>query len=153
VSVTTSFSRHPGVCEGNRLQTTAGAIVYLPDNEWSDVESEAAQVEPCTQENILLGFLKGSDIIILDAQYDRDEYDAHKGWGHGCVDDVVRLALLAEVKHLFLFHHDPEHSDEFVRKLVERARDMVRVAGSSLRVDAAREGERVILKAAEAVTT
>jgi hypothetical protein len=51
------------------------------------------------------------------------------------------------VKHLFLFHHDPEHSDNFVRSLVERARDMVALAGSALRVDAAREGERVILRA------
>src|SRR3954462_12815431 len=32
VYVTTCFSKHPGVCVGYRLHTTAGSIVYLPDN-------------------------------------------------------------------------------------------------------------------------
>jgi phosphoribosyl 1,2-cyclic phosphodiesterase len=150
VYVTTCFSKHPGVCVGYRLHTAAGSIVYLPDNEWSDAETEASQVEPCTQENVLLDFIRGADVVILDAQYDRDEYDTHKGWGHGCVDEVVRLAQMGDVKRLFLFHHDPEHNDEFVHKLVEKARELARAGGTPLQVDAAREGERIVLKAPKA---
>ena len=43
-------------------------------------------------------FLRGTDVLIMDTQFDTEEYQRHIGWGHGCVDDVVALALEAEVK-------------------------------------------------------
>ncbi len=147
--VTSCFSKHPGVCVGYRLHTSAGSIVYLPDNEWSSAEGEAAkECEPCTQENTLLEFIRGTDVLILDAQYDQDEYSSHKGWGHGCVDDVVRLAQTGDVKRLYLFHHDPEHDDAFLTQLVEHARELVKESGGKVQIEAAREGEKVILRRA-----
>ena len=94
----------------------------------------------------MVRFIQGVDVLVIDAQYDRHEYDAHKGWGHGCVDDVVRLAISANVKRLFLFHHDPAHDDETIAALVVHARKLVRADGSTLRVDAAREGDEIILE-------
>jgi ribonuclease BN (tRNA processing enzyme) len=91
--------------------------------------------------------LRGTDVLILDSQYDRDEYKKHIGWGHGCVDDAVALATRAEVKKLFLFHHDPDHSDEKVFTMVEDARSLVAQSGVKLQVDAAREGVVVELAA------
>jgi len=52
------------------------------------------------------------------------------------------------VKQLYLFHHDPAHDDAYVANMLEHARDVTRKVGSSLRVEAAREGEKVILAAA-----
>ncbi len=60
----------------------------------------------------MIKFLSGTDVLILDSQYDAVEYERHAGWGHGCVDDSVALALAAKVKRLCLFHHDPERSDK-----------------------------------------
>jgi phosphoribosyl 1,2-cyclic phosphodiesterase/ActR/RegA family two-component response regulator len=146
VRVASCFSKHPGVCVGFRLYTSGGSIVYLPDNEWSDLESTAAQeAEPCTHENILLEFLRDADVVIMDAQYDRAEYESHKGWGHGCVDDVVRLAQLARAKHLFLFHHDPEHDDAYVDGMVKSARQQAAAGSWPLKIDGAREGAVVVL--------
>mgnify|MGYP000547084070 CR=1 FL=1 len=34
--------------------------------------------------------------LIFDAQYDAAEYNAHVGWGHGCVDDGVAVAMEPE---------------------------------------------------------
>ena len=86
----------------------------------------------------ILEFLRGTDILIMDTQYDRDEYRTFKGWGHGCLDAVVALALQAEVKRLFLFHHDPDHDDAMMDKIkcaAETARPGTIVATEGLKVD------------------
>ncbi len=146
VRIEACFSNHPGVCVGFRLFTSGGSIVYLPDNEWSQNESAtAAGVVPCTLEKNLVEFIRGADVLIVDSQYDRDEYKRHVGWGHGCSDDVVHLAMQAGVKQLFLFHHDPAHSDTDVAKMLKEAQELARNAGSSLEVSAAREGESITL--------
>lgn len=148
VRVEACFSKHPGVCVGYRLFTSGGSIAYVPDNEWSAEEANALRDgSPCTPESNLLAFVRDADVLIIDAQYNWEEYKKHVGWGHGCVDDVVRLALAANVKRLYLFHHDPGHDDAFVDGMVRRAQELVRQAGSTLPVEGAREGARVSLMA------
>ncbi len=147
VRVETCFSNHPGVCVGYRLFTSGGSIVYIPDNEWSqDSEATAKGIVPCTLEKSLVEFIRDCDVLVIDSQYDKDEYQQHVGWGHGCVDDVVQLAIHGKVKQLYLFHHDPAHDDRFVSNMLMHARDLVKKAGSNLRVEAAREGEGVVLE-------
>jgi ribonuclease BN (tRNA processing enzyme) len=80
------------------------------------------------------------DLLILDSQYDSKEYQQHLGWGHGCVDDSVALALQAGVTQLCLFHHDPDHDDKRIDGLVKHARRLVAKQKAKLRVDAACEG-------------
>ena len=148
VRVEACFSNHPGVCVGYRLFTSAGSVVYLPDNESvhePGSESNGTDALPRTIEQRLATFVKDADVLICDAQYTRGEYAAHLGWGHGCVDDVVRFAIAGNVKRLFLFHHDPAHDDAFVTGMVAQARDLAAKAGSRLRVDGARESEEIVL--------
>ena len=95
-----------------------------------------------------MDFIHNADVLIIDSQYDMEEYQARAGWGHGCVDDVVALALNANVKRLFLFHHDPAHDDAKIDSMVHWARQFVAALGESLPVSAAREGEEVVLQAA-----
>ena len=76
---------------------------------------------------------------LTDAQYTATEYAQHVGWGHGCVDDVVRFAIAGGVKRLFLFHHDPEHDDRMISSMLMHARELATKLGSSIRVEAARE--------------
>ncbi len=148
VRVEACFSNHPGVCVGYRLFTSGGSIVYVPDNESSlDSSAPAKGIVPCTLEKSLVEFIRDADVLIIDSQYDRKEYQAHVGWGHGCVDDVVHLAIQGRVKQLFLFHHDPAHDDQRIGKMLAYARDIAEKAGSKLRIDAAREGDGVVLEA------
>ena len=105
----------------------------------------SADALPRTIEQRLATFVKDADVLICDAQYTRGEYAAHVGWGHGCVDDVVRFAIAGSVKQLFLFHHEPSHDDAFVAGMLAQARDLAAKAGSSLRVEAAREAEEITL--------
>jgi ribonuclease BN (tRNA processing enzyme) len=95
----------------------------------------------------MIEFLRGSDLAIMDTQYDAEEYKEHTGWGHGCLDDVVALALEAEVRTLFLFHHDPDHDDAKVSQMLAHAREIVAARNGKLHVEAAREGVTVELPA------
>ena len=93
-------------------------------------------------------FIRDVEVLIIDAQYDAAEYEKHIGWGHGCLDDAVALALRANVKHLFLFHHDPESDDAKVSQMVAQARQLVAAQSRSMPVEAAREGLEFVLETA-----
>lgn len=57
---------------------------------------------------------RDADLLIHDAQYTADELKQKKGWGHSSWAQAVQVAEQAGVKKLALFHHDPEHDDDFI---------------------------------------
>jgi phosphoribosyl 1,2-cyclic phosphodiesterase/ActR/RegA family two-component response regulator len=154
VRVQAMFVNHPGICVGYRLHTSAGDVVFVPDNEpfhrlrqkpgsegGPEMTRFAAQ-----QDEKLENFIRNADILIMDAQYDGEEYEQRVGWGHACVDDAAAMAARAGVKQLFLFHHDPGHDDERISRMLARARDIAFEAHSAIHIEAAREGLEVPLK-------
>jgi hypothetical protein len=143
------------------LHTSAGVIAYLPDNEpfqrykyHADPKAQAGSTEILEfarrMDQKLMDFIHDAEVLVIDAQYDATEYQTRVGWGHGCVDDVVALALNANVKRLFLFHHDPAHDDAKLDGMVDWARQFVAALGEGMPVEAAREGSEVLLKASRA---
>lgn len=157
IPVEAAFVNHPGITVGYRLNTSNGIVAYLPDNEpYQRYKYHAGEQPPDTAEVVeyarrqderIINFVQDADVLILDAQYDAEEYQTRIGWGHGCVDDVVALALRARAKRLFLFHHDPSHDDEKMSKMVAWAREFVAALGEDLVVEASREGLELVLKA------
>jgi phosphoribosyl 1,2-cyclic phosphodiesterase len=154
VQVRARFVNHPGVCAGYRLSTSAGSIAFLPDHEpyrflhlarTNDMSPQQEEKVAKKERLGLVEFLRGSDILILDAQYTDAEYESHIGWGHGSVSSAVSMALDAEVRRLLLFHHDPGHDDARVDAMVDDARRLIRESGKELEVDGAREGDELIL--------
>ena len=159
VRVRAWFANHPGICVGYRLFTAEGSVAFFPDNEPHCRYDSNGQVRPTrkdasleyarAQEGKMIEFIRGVDVLIMDAQYDRAEHEDHIGWGHGCVDDVVALAIKAGVKKLFLFHHDPDHDDAKIDTMLAHARNLVAEQKSTLLVEAAMEGAVVELARAE----
>jgi len=156
VRVEAWFANHPGICVGYRLITPDGSLAFFPDNEpryrhTGNTSSgrlagngevlKFAQAE----ERKVVEFLRGTDVLVLDAQYDAEEYKAHIGWGHGCVDDAVALAIKAGARKLVLFHHDPDHDDTKIDLMVAHGRRLAAEAKSSLYIVGAREGEVIKL--------
>ena len=160
VKVTAAFMNHPGICVGYRLETSGGSIAFIPDNEphsrlrmapvTDSTQSHEVLAYAQKQDEKLIEFIRDCDVVIMDSQYDGVEYKSHIGWGHTCVDDAVALAVIANVKKLFLFHHDPDHDDAKVESMEEWARELAAIHGSNLQVDAAREGVKVVLNRATA---
>ncbi|HEV2320630.1 MAG TPA: MBL fold metallo-hydrolase, partial [Verrucomicrobiae bacterium] len=134
LSIRTLRANHPGNCVGYRLLAPDCLITFFPDTEprpGKDVE--------------MIDFVRDSDALILDSQYTAAEYKQHVGWGHGCVDDSVALAIAANVKNLYLFHHDPDRDDKHLDDLLKHARGIVTARKSKLKVDAAREAMSIEL--------
>ena len=159
VKVRSKFANHPGICAGYRLFTTGGSIAFFPDNEPYELlkvhlaERDATSLEEArefaqAERAKLVEFLDRADVLLIDAQYTDEEYEQHIGWGHGSLSRVVSLALDAHVRRLILFHHDPNHDDDKIDEMLQRARLLVVESGKPMEVEAAREGAEIWLTAA-----
>ena len=126
-------TNHPGGCLGYSFHTTKGKVVFLSDHETDGPD-----------ENVILEFIQDAYILIADTQYTDAEFASRRGWGHGCSSSVISLALRADIKNLYLTHHDPSHTDHFMDGMLAEARSMV-PASSPLKVFAAIEREKVLL--------
>jgi len=71
----------------------------------------------------LVAFARGADYLIYDATYMQAEYETlRKGWGHSTWYAAVQVAQKAEARHLILFHHHPEHTDDQLDEMERIAR-------------------------------
>jgi phosphoribosyl 1,2-cyclic phosphodiesterase len=104
--VTPIAANHPGGATGYRIEHADRSIVYLTDNELEPPYGKVTSFES------FVHFCSQADVLIHDAQYLRQDMPHKHGWGHSLVSQACALAIAAEVKHLVLFHHDPERTDD-----------------------------------------
>src|SRR5262245_11081736 len=134
ISLVSDLVLHPGPTLGFRLETERSSVVYLPDHE-----PALAGIEGRTADWISGGGLAaGADLVLHDAQYLDEEYDAKIGWGHSSVDHAVAFCHAVDAHRLVLFHHEPERSDRELEQLLDRACELTR--GRRLAPMLAREG-------------
>ncbi len=147
VRIVTQRLNHPAVTLGYRIDADGVSVIYVCDHEpyWESLwRSDAA---PGKLSSILhagdrrhADFLWNADVVIHDAQYTPEEYPAKKNWGHSTYSYATEIAAAANVKRLFLTHHDPTHDDEFLSRIEEQARAIAQAAGSPMGVSCAWEG-------------
>jgi ribonuclease BN (tRNA processing enzyme) len=137
--VSTYRLRHPGTTLGYRLTPLhAGRpVAYVTDNELG--EGGDYPVGPEWRPG-LAKFLQGTDTLIHDAMYSDQIVQARRGWGHSTPREAVELAGEAGCRRLVLFHHEPEHDDDAIDRLLEQTREFARRHVPGLQVDAAAEG-------------
>lgn len=155
LAVQATFTNHPGITLAYRISTPSGGVVFMPDAEilpFARARTDATQAAGSAPQDfsdyknqLLAEFAQGAEIFICDAQYTAAEYPSRAGWGHSCIDDTVALALLAKVKKLVLFHHDPQRTDDEVDAMVAHARSLVAARGGKLEIEAAAEGKELVL--------
>ncbi len=64
-------------------------------------------------------------MVVYDSTYTDEDFPAHIHWGHSTWQEGVRLCDAADAGQLVVFHHDPDHDDDFMDAVaadVERAR-------------------------------
>lgn len=123
---------HPGGAFGFRLAHEGASMVYMTDNEIDPPQGGATPFQS------LVAFCAGTDVLCHDAQYVSGEHHDRWGWGHSSLPRVCDLAVAAEVRHLVLFHHDPDRTDAQVAEMEAEARRILQPAG--IRCTAAHEG-------------
>lgn len=136
--------RHPGTTLGYRLTPETGgpAMAYVTDNELG--EGPDYGTTPTWRADFVQ-FLRGTELLIHDAMYTPEELRTHRGWGHSTFQEAVALAAEAGVRRLVLFHHEPEHDDAELDRIVDAARVVANRTGGPTEVLAAQEGMQLTL--------
>lgn len=108
VLIETGPLNHPNTAMGYRVTWQGKTAVYATDTEHY----------PDRVDEDLLNLARNADVLIYDACYTDEEYHHPKtpriGWGHSTWQEGLVVARAAGVKCPVMFHHDPNHDDEFL---------------------------------------
>ncbi|MEA2014981.1 MAG: MBL fold metallo-hydrolase [Thermodesulfobacteriota bacterium] len=138
IDVRTMFLNHPGQCLGYRLCYRNKSICYITDNEIYPKSNKHYNEDYVSR---LTNFVSDADALITDCTYTDEEYKEKTGWGHSSVSQVVNLADRAGVKTLYLFHHDPDQSDNDIDSKLMTAQTILNKKDSSTACIAPKDGE------------
>jgi phosphoribosyl 1,2-cyclic phosphodiesterase len=157
--VTTKYLNHPILCLGYRFEFKGKSFCTLYDIEpfrnvfptdpndpgYDEDAAKEGELAAHEENEKILQFIKGADLLIHDSQYTQEEYLKSKlGWGHSTFEHAINSAHKAGVKRLILFHHDPMRSDQELNNLLGNYRDMVS-AKTSMTIEMAKEGEMLVV--------
>jgi phosphoribosyl 1,2-cyclic phosphodiesterase/CheY-like chemotaxis protein len=138
IQIKTTVLNHPGKAMGYRIQYLNKTFCYVTDNElYFNDSSEYHQ----TDVDSLIDFIQNTDILFIDATYTDADYAKKVGWGHSCISRVVDIADKANVKSLYLHHHDPDQTDQDIDDKLAVARALLSSRNSKTHCLAAKEGE------------
>ena len=130
-TVTAAPVPHCGDTNGYRIQNAIGSVAYISDHQ-QPIDGSFS-VSPDVVE-----LCRDVDVLIHDAQYSADEFSDRLDWGHSTPEYALAVAKASGAQRLVLFHHDPSHSDEWVRQT--EARLAAEAASEGIEVIAAFEG-------------
>jgi phosphoribosyl 1,2-cyclic phosphodiesterase len=136
--VKTMLLSHPGNCLGYRVTYGSRSFCYVTDNELFDAESPMRSEEYMEH---LIDFTRGTEALVTDCTYTDEAYPRKTGWGHSSVSQVTELARRAQVKKLYIVHHDPDDNDDVIDAKLARSRELLAKWGSRTTVIA--PGERM----------
>ena len=127
---------HEGIAYAFRIERHERAVVYASDAEHKP--------EMISDDYPYLDFIREADLLIFDAQYSLAESTSVKeDWGHSSNVVGVELALMGQVRHLMLFHHEPLNDDVRLDQIVLEARrieEIMRDDDAKLRISGAYDG-------------
>ncbi len=107
VKIITAPLNHPNGATGYRVEFGGKSICYVTDTE--HVIGKPDQT--------VLKLIEGADIVVYDCTYTDQEFKAKIGWGHSTWQEGMRLCKMAGARQLAIFHHDPDHNDDFMRQV------------------------------------
>lgn len=130
LTVTSKFLNHPILCLGYRFNYQGKSIATVFDHEpfrnlfptdpaeegYDEETAREGELTAAEENEKVLRFFQGVDILIHDAQYTQAEYLLHLGWGHTSCEHTIDSAVKANVKKLVFFHHDPAHTDSHLTR-------------------------------------
>jgi len=128
---------HPDGGVGFRFEENGKSFVFLTDNELGHKHCHGHVLEEYAE------FCKGADFLAHDAQYTEEEYKSHKTWGHSTPAQAIKLAKMAGVKKLCLFHHDPGRSDSELDSVLADLRKINSKSGYGIECMAAMDGQSI----------
>ncbi|MCK5486875.1 MAG: MBL fold metallo-hydrolase, partial [Desulfobacterales bacterium] len=134
IQLTTKYLNHPLLCLGFRFEYEGKICCTAYDTEpfqnlfitdphdpaFDAIMAHEGEAAARDEKLRLEEFFAGADLLIHDAQFTQQEYEASKrGWGHSPLEYAIKSAMRSQVKRLALFHHDPMRTDAQLDALAE----------------------------------
>ena len=130
VRIDTIVNNHPNHTRGFKFTEGKKAFAFLTDNEVRAQNGKTSYQE-------FVDFIRGTDLVVHDAQYTEETYRMRIGWGHSTYQQVAELVQEADVKHFMATHHDHSSTDKFIEKNIKD----VRKRFPKLKIEAAADGK------------
>jgi phosphoribosyl 1,2-cyclic phosphodiesterase len=135
LKITTKYLNHPILCLGYRFEYEGRTFCTAYDTEpfrnvfptdpedpgYDEMAAEEGELASREENEKLLQFYSGANLVIHDSQYTHEEYLSSKlGWGHSSFEFVINATHKAGVERVALFHHDPMRTDKQLTTLDEQ---------------------------------
>jgi phosphoribosyl 1,2-cyclic phosphodiesterase len=153
----TKYLNHPILVLGYRFEYQGKVFCTIYDHEpfrnvfdvapgspgYDEAAVHEGEVAAQEENQKVMDFYRDADLLVHDTQYTHAEYMKGKiGWGHSSFEWAINNANRAGVKHLVLFHHDPERKDAELDALL--AKYTAAVSGkTNMRISVAQEGNTI----------
>ena len=119
ITLKTVALNHPNRATGYRVEYAGRSFCYVTDTEHVQGETDHSVLE----------FIRDADVVAYDGMYTDDEFPNFISFGHSTWQEGLRLCQAAGVKKYVLFHHEPNHDDDFLDAIGE---ELERLAPGSI---------------------
>lgn len=145
---------HPSVAMAYRLDADGKSFVYVsdtapfrdllmaqefipaPPGPDADLDPDDAALLANMRHGVV-NLCRNADLVVYDTHFTEEEYEQRPHWGHSTPNHALEILREAGAKKLLLFHHAPQHDDETMDEILEKAS---LAADGEIEVDAAKEG-------------
>ncbi|MCX8029016.1 MAG: MBL fold metallo-hydrolase [Brevinematales bacterium] len=153
--ISSIYLYHPTACLGYSFEYKSKKVVVLFDFE-ADIDRDLIisgnyfnqMVRIIGREKVpkiedIVSFASDADVLIIDAQYTKAEYQTKRGWGHSSIPSAINIGFKAKSKRIVLFHLDPSRKDEDMMLIEHYIENYFKMKGIENRVYVAREGMEI----------
>lgn len=149
-SMIAKFVNHPVITLGYSLKFKSGRIVFTGDHEpyenfFHNEDTQIIKIKEIMTQHFL-DFIYKADYLIMEAQYNEDDYHKKAGYGHCSYYKALELASRAKVRNLVITHFDPNYTDDYLMNMETSLKRYIHDnLDSSFTMQFAREGNAIIL--------
>ena len=112
---------------GYKFSENGRSFVFMTDNELGYDHPDSSGMAAFTR------FAAGADLLFHDAEYNPEEYNSRKGWGHSSISQVLDFAQKARVRQLGLIHLNQDRTDARMNEMVDTCVRTLKDSKSSIR--------------------
>lgn len=130
LKISATVMNHPALTFGFKIECRRKSFFFTGDHEpffniYASGDRDFEAYEEIVQERKkgLIDFISGVDVLIADSQYTPEEYPSKVGWGHSTHEDSLALARAANVKSLYMTHHEITRTDDELDAIIEQIRN------------------------------
>ena len=125
-----------------KISDSGKSVVYMTDNEIKyDLKNNEIDINSVSELNSeLINFCRDCDYLIHDSMYTFKDFVNKKNWGHSNNISAAYFSILTGVKNLFLFHYNPEYTDDKIDEILFETKGILKNNKSQINCIASREG-------------